>query len=259
MSALALSPTAKSERLFFPVAGRLHSESGVEGPYFSERKLAEQELEKLISQKNYPCIAALQSFHRDDYMVGIYEKFGVGNSWWDLRNDLNFFLRDQLRSGSVYSTFWAIFSEQKDVSEEVFEQQMWQELSFLTSKEDKNLDWRPGTTQNPEDKDFCFQLFGEPFFVVGLHPSSSRKGRKFHRPALVFNVFRQFEKLMNDGHYDGMVKINRQRDERFQGEANPMVLEHGDNWETIQFSGKKNPGSWKCPFRFLSSSMKPHP
>ncbi|MGZ3694604.1 MAG: guanitoxin biosynthesis heme-dependent pre-guanitoxin N-hydroxylase GntA [Bdellovibrionota bacterium] len=260
MSALQLEAQSASERLFFPVGGVLQpalTYLSANKVFRQDREKTEADLSALMAQKNYPCVAALQSYKRDDYFVGFYDQIGTGTSWRDLRNDLGHFLSHQFQSNSVYLTFWALFPEQEALDEETFEQKMWRELSFLTSHEDKNSDWKPGATMNPEDKSFCFHLFGEAFFVVGLHPHSSRKGRKFSRPALVFNVFRQFEKLMNENHYDPMVKVNRMRDEKFQGSANPMVLAHGENWETIQFSGKKNSSSWKCPFRFLSSSAKP--
>lgn len=257
-SNLAAKPQLFSERLFSPVAGRLRAESEAANRLFpSERQETEEELASLMAQRNYPCVAALQSYRRDDYFVGFYDRIGTGLSWRALRKDLGHFIRRQAQSNSVYLTFWAIFPEEKDLSEEQFEQKLWSELSFLTSEEERSFDWKAGATTNPVDKEFCFHLFGEAFFVVGLHPNSSRKGRKFFRPALVFNVFRQFEKLMHENRYDAMVNVNRARDAKFQGEANPMVLAHGEAWESIQFSGKKNPDSWKCPFRFLSLSQKP--
>ena len=47
-----------------------------------------------------------------------------------------------------------------------------------------------------------------------------------------------------------MIETIRRREIEFQGDVNPMVLQHNDIWESIQFSGKKNDDNWKCPFQF---------
>jgi FPC/CPF motif-containing protein YcgG len=216
----------------------------------------ESAIRELISQKDYPCIAALRSFHADEYQVGLYGELGTGKTWRDLRRDLLYFLKLQKKSASIYLTFWAVFST-ADVDETQFERAMWEELSYLTSTESKDVDWARREFSNPDSKDFRFSLEGSEFFVVGLHPSSSRRGRKFPFPTLVFNVFEQFEELERVGQYGPMVTQNRIRDTRFQGSPNPMVIEHGDSWESIQFSGKANGPDWKCPFRFMSKEQKP--
>ena len=69
--------------------------------------------------------------------------------------------------------------------------------------------------------------------------------------------FSQFEVFEEEGTYAAMVKIIRQNDLKFQGSINPMVLAHGDAWESIQYSGRENPESWKCPFHFMKQKDKP--
>lgn len=210
----------------------------------------------LVSQKNYPCIAAIKSFHQDEYQVGTYEGFGSGTSWRSLRQDLHSFLNEIKRTNSPYFTFWATYPTEAVLSEDLFEQKMWNELSCLTSEEMKSSDW--GTApSHPEEQSFGLHLFGENFFVVGLHPNSSRKSRQFPFPTLIFNIFRQFDVLKKENIYDPMVKANRIRDVKFQGSANPMALLHGEKWESIQFSGKNNSSEWKCPFRFMKELFKP--
>ena len=216
----------------------------------------ETQIESLLSQKDYPCVAALKSYHSDEYRVGFYRGFGSGGDWKQLRNDLLYFLQEQRNSKSIYLTFWAIFLDSELVTEEEFEKSLWSQLSWLTSIEKRDLDWGPHRDSNPEAPGFCMSLGGEPFFVVGMHPNSSRKARKFPFSTLIFNVFEQFEELEALGQYNPMVKTNRQRDVKFQGSVNPMVLNHGDAWEAIQFSGKENPPTWKCPFHFLFESEK---
>jgi uncharacterized protein len=100
-------------------------------------------------------------------------------------------------------------------------------------------------------------LGGHAFFVVGVHPQSSRLARRFPFTGIVFNVFDQFEQLEREGRYARTSALSRKRDRALQGSANPMVVAHGDKWEGIQFSGKSNPETWKCPFRFVATADKP--
>ena len=216
------------------------------------------EIERTLSQKNYPCIAALRSFFRNEYVVGFYDGFGEGRDWRALRRDLSWFLREQRRSTSPYLTMWAIFPTADTMDEARFEEEMWSELSHLTSLERKESDWGNAAPSeaDPSSKDFSFRLDGEAVFVVGLHPLASRIGRRFPWTAMIFNAFDQFERLEQAGVYDRMVTANRKRDQALQGSPNPMSVQHGDAWETIQFSGRENPPEWKCPFRFLAESEK---
>lgn len=215
----------------------------------------ENEIKSLIMQKNYPCIAALKSFHLNDYRVKSYSGMGQYIQRPKLRSELLAYLNRYLETKSTYFTFWAVFDDTAAATEDEFEKNLWSELSALTSEDTKHIDQDLRFSSNPEDKKFCFSLGGKAFFVVGLHPNSSRVSRRFPWPTLVFNVYEQFEQLAHKNLYKPMIEINRQRDVLFQGDINPMVRQHGDDWESIQFSGKTNPASWKCPFHFHQHQM----
>ncbi|RZA09588.1 MAG: hypothetical protein EOP11_01165 [Proteobacteria bacterium] len=215
----------------------------------------EAELEKFVAQPQYPCVAAVAALKQKDYQIGLYSNFGAAGTSDELRRDLLFFLERQRTLKAPYLSFFAVF-EPGNFSEDDFERSLWNELSHLTSEEDKATDWAPGTATDPADKSFCFSLGGAAFFVVGIHPNSSRKSRQFKYPALIFNVFSQFTDLQIAGKYDAMVKTNRSREVKFEGSVNPMALAHGETWETIQFSGKANDPNWKCPFQFLAKSKE---
>jgi FPC/CPF motif-containing protein YcgG len=221
------------------------------------RKDLDDEIRSLILQKNYPCVAAIQSVVRNDYVIGTYGEFGSGNYWHQLRSDLLHFLALQRSSQSRYLSFWAVFTahNQSHDNESDFEDKLWRELSLLSSEEERAADWGKSSS-DPNDPSFCLSLQGERLFVVGLHPESSRVARRFPRPAMVFNAFSQFETFEKEGTYAGLVKIIRQNELKFQGSINPMVLAHGDLWESIQFSGRDNPETWKCPFQFMKQKDK---
>jgi FPC/CPF motif-containing protein YcgG len=152
------------------------------------------------------------------------------------------------KTKTPYLSFFAVFEGPSEYSEQEFEDRLWKELSYLSSVEGLSKDWDPFFSRNPEDKNFCFSLDGTAFFVVGLHPNSSRKSHRFPKATLIFNVYEQFRELQKTDRYEPMVKQNRRRDVQFQGTSNPMAEMHGDDWESIQFSGKNNPPEWKCPF-----------
>ncbi|MGE3973574.1 MAG: guanitoxin biosynthesis heme-dependent pre-guanitoxin N-hydroxylase GntA [Bdellovibrionales bacterium] len=216
-----------------------------------------QDIQNFVGQKNYPCVAAIQSTFRKDFRVGVYRDFGFGSSWSALRNDLQYFLREQQRSGSAYLTFWAVYLDTHEATEKDFENALWNELSSLTSEEDREADWSDKTRVDPKNKSFHFCLDGTSFFVVGLHPNSSRKACRFPHHALVFNVFSQFESLKASGSFDPLVQKIRERDLVFDGSVNPVAAQHAEVWESIQFSGKNNPSDWQCPFQFRKKKDKP--
>jgi len=214
------------------------------------------EIRSFILRKNYPCVAAIQSVVRHDYVIGTYGQFGTDTHWHRLRTDLLNFLELQRSTQSRYMSFWAVFATQTPDNELDFENKLWRELSFLSSEEERAVDWGNINSSDTNDPSFCFSLNGVKLFVVGLHPESSRFARRFSRPAMVFNAFSQFEVFEEEGTYAAMVKIIRQNDLKFQGSINPMVLAHGDAWESIQYSGRENPESWKCPFNFVKQKDK---
>ena len=216
------------------------------------------EIRSLILQDKYPCVAAIQSVVRHDYVIGTYGQFGTGTHRHRLRTDLLNFLELQRSTQSRFMSFWAVFTTpiQTPDNELDFENKLWRELSFLSSEEARAVDWGNINASDPNDPSFCFSLNGVKLFVVGLHPESSRLARRFSRPAMVFNALSQFETFEKEGTYAALVKTIRHNDLKFQGSINPMVLAHGDVWESIQYSGRENPESWQSPFHFMKQKDK---
>ena len=89
---------------------------------------------------------------------------------------------------------------------------------------------------------------GEAFFVVGLHPKSSRPARRFEAPAMVFNLHDQFERLREAGRYDKMRGAILDRDLKLAGSHNPMLSQHGTKSAARQYSGRAVDDGWQCPF-----------
>jgi len=218
----------------------------------------EQDIHQLVSQKNYPCIAAVQALYRKEYVYDVYTEFGSGKSGTTLAENLIRFKHKQQTEKLPYLTYFALFPQDQSQTESEFEAKLWNELSAAATL-DSRSGWDPQFSDNPEDKNFCFCLDGSAFFVVGMNSVSSRKSRRFPYDALVFNLYSQFHDLMQEGVYDNMVKLNRERDMRFEGTVNPMVEKYNEEWESIQFSGRQNGPEWKCPFKkglsFLTAGL----
>lgn len=209
----------------------------------------------ILQNKGYPCVAAIKTMQQKDYLCGYYGRFGMADSWKSLRHDLQLYIERQKATGSDYFTFWALFEKEDYISEDDFEAGLWKELSHLTSEEEKSRDWLKDST-DPQDPKFTLNIAGESFFVVGLHPHSSRIARRFSRPALIFNLRRQFDSLRAANRFDHLKEVIRKREISLQGDVNPMVLKHDDKWESIQFSGKVNSDNWQCPFKFIKRKYK---
>ena len=238
----------------------IQSESSLlHGTELSDRENIHDEIRSFILQGYYPCVAAIRSVIRKDHIIATYGQFGSGTHWQQLRVDLLRYIELQRATQSRYMSFWAVFSFLNPIPDDeiTFEEHLWYELSLLSSEEERSIDWDKNDSSNPNDPSFCLSLDRERLFVVGLHPQSSRMARRFSRPALVFNTLSQFEQFENDGTYRDLVHTIRCRDLQVQGSINPMVLAHGDVWESIQYSGRENPASWKCPFEFMKQQNKP--
>ena len=103
-------------------------------------------------------------------------------------------------------------------------------------------------SQDAEDTQFAFRFAEMAFFVVGLHPASSRFARRFAWPTLVFNAHHQFERLRSEGGYERMQEVIRARERKLQGSLNPNLGDFGVRSEARQYSGRPAQEGWRCPF-----------
>jgi len=205
-----------------------------------------QEFIQRIDEKDYPCVGAKSALHTKQYRLGSYGKMGEPDTTLRLAEALKTYIQETLTSNSKYMTMVAVFDDEV-TSEIEFEKKLWTQLQALHDV-DRDTAWDSTVSNNPEDPNFSFSFNGSAFFVVGLHPNASRKARQFSSPAMAFNLHHQFEKLREDGVYDKMKKVIREREIAFDGGINPMLTDHGDGLEAPQYSGRKVDAGWKCPF-----------
>ena len=123
---------------------------------------------------------------------------------------------------------------------------MWKTLQKLHELDD--CEWDENVSNDPENPHFSFSLGGKAFYIIGLHPASSRLARRAPYTTLVFNLHSQFDKLREMGSYHSVRDTIRKNDEKLQGEINPMLRDFGSSSETKQYSGRKVEDNWKCPF-----------
>lgn len=135
------------------------------------------------------------------------------------------------------------------LSEIAFEKHLWALLQSLHEADRDEFEWDPAVSSDPSSADFAMSIGGKGYFVVGLHPGSSRLARRAPMAAAAFNPHSQFRRLKTDGRYDRLRQAVRNRDIALQGKANPMLADHGEVSEASQYSGRKVFNGWKCPFR----------
>lgn len=205
-------------------------------------------LRKFIFEAKHPCVGASAALNKDQYWLGVYDRLASTEASLVLARDLNAYLREQEQNPREFATFIAAFRDQTSLTEVEFEKGLWSQLSQLDRISSVFHDWDPTTSPDPGSEKFSFSFGGKAFYVVGLHPNSSRMARSFPYPALVFNLHSQFEALRTSGKYGRMRDTIRSRDQKLQGTTNPMISDFGTASEARQYSGRAVDKEWKCPF-----------
>lgn len=234
--------TTNSEKSSRSRSGKiLHKDIGT-----SKNKSLKEIASTFIKENDHPCLSAQSVVKNDTLEIGSYKMFGSTDAAEQMAKDLRSFIKKRSRLKTRLVSFMAIFSGPKGLSEVEFENSLWRQLQLLHNLD--NEQWDDEVSHNPEDPDFSFSFGGKAFYIIGMHPNSSRLARQFPYPALVFNLHEQFEKLRAQGHYYKMRDIIRERDKKLQGYVNAMVADHGTSSEAKQYSGRVVDESWKCPF-----------
>ena len=206
-----------------------------------------QALRAFIASADYSCVGAKAAFNSGTYRLGIYGDMGGSAALAGLARDLFTFTREQPAIGGDFTTFVASFAGPDVASEEQFETLLWDTLQSLYDVDRLFNPPDPAVAEDPEAGNFGFSFAGRGFFVIGLHPASSRLARRFPYPTLVFNAHFQFDKLKADGRYPKMQKAIRTREMGWQGSLNPNLSDFGASSEARQYAGRAVEDDWKCP------------
>ena len=214
------------------------------------RTAGEEELRERIVAPEFPCVGAKSALARGTLKTLVCHSLSSG--WDDVRihRELMEWARGYREDPKGLRSLAVVFSGPDDLDERTFERLMWERIQSLSDKDE----WRgqpcePGVSSDPDDPHFSLSFGGEAFFVVGLHPQASRPARRFERPALIFNLHDQFERLREEGRYEKMREKIIARDVALAGTPNPMLDRHGEVSAARQFSGRAVNSDWQCPFR----------
>ncbi len=214
-----------------------------------EEMLAEA-FRTFIQDRDFPCVGAKAALSRGQMQVLVGRDIRSG--WDDVRvhGALHDLARRYKEEPKLFQSFAVLFQGPDDLTETEFERHLWDRLQSLTDKDVwHGHDHDPRVAPTPDSPHFSLSFGGEAFFAVGLHPHASREARRFARPAIVFNLHDQFERLRADGVYDKLRRTILERDEALQGSINPMLARHGEGSEARQYSGRQVDEAWRCPLQ----------
>jgi len=229
--------------------------TAVTTPLFPWRHTAQAALERAlfahVENRAFPCVGAKAALARGTLHVLACNR--IDSAWDDLRihDALLRFAAAYRDDRALFRSFAVVFEGPVDLSEADFEQCLWARVQSLSDKDVwRGQDYDDTVSPDPDNPHFSLSFGGEAFFIVGLHPNASRPARHFERPALVFNLHDQFERLRAEGRYEGMREKILIRDEAIAGSRNPMLARHGEASEARQYSGRVVGDDWRCPFSY---------
>ena len=206
----------------------------------------EEDFKEFVIEQKHPCIMANTVMAMDDYEIHTYDTFGTKSTAETLLEDLQAYIANYNFSDNKFKTFLAVFPNTEVATEIEFENLLWRQLQFIHDVDP--VEWDHRVSHDPENNNFSFSIGGRAFYIIGMHPKSSRMARQAPYTTLVFNLHWQFEKLREMGAYYKVRDKIRERDTALQGNINPVLADFGDSSEARQYSGRNVSEKWKCPF-----------
>jgi FPC/CPF motif-containing protein YcgG len=222
---------------------RLWPDRGTADPHTS---IVHRAFRSVVMSESYTCVLGRAALRRGTYRFGCYPPLGTPEAARAVGADLWQFIQDFPVDPDRLATFVAAFDGPVCETETRFERLLWRQLQAMHDIDP--VPWDPGVGRDPNRKGFSFSIAGRSFFIVGLHPASSRWARRIAWPTLVFNAHDQFAALRHSGAMDRMTQVMRTRDRRLQGEINPSLRYFdGPHPETVMYSGRLPEDGWTCP------------
>lgn len=213
-------------------------------------RIAHASFREFIADPAFSCLGAKSAIATGTYRFGSYARLDDPASTAGLARDLFAFARERRGFESLFTTYVAVFagSQSGPDPDLAFERVLWSQLRRLHELDGALHAWDPRVSSDPADPTFSYSFATTGFFVVGLHPESTRAARRFAWPTLVFNAHEQFEALKTRGQFVRLQDRIRTREIELDGSLNPNLAEFGDHSEARQYAGRPVPKDWKCPF-----------
>jgi hypothetical protein len=196
----------------------------------------------------FSCVGGRAAINRNSYRFGFYAEMCAPATTAGLAFDLWEYVRERPTFGTEYATFVACFGAPIACDEREWEMLLWSQLQGLHDLDRAHHAWDSTVSDDPSDPGFSFSFAETGFFVVGLHPASSRRARRFAWPTLAFNAHVQFERLREQNQFERLRETIRVRDYKLQGSLNPNLSDFGERSEASQYSGRAVEDGWQCPF-----------
>lgn len=213
-----------------------------------QSNILKQEYLDFIQNRDFPCVAAKTALTWNQIQCLVVDHLACPKDDQQILQFLYDFVDTYRSSEKLYHSAAIIFKGPENPTEAEFEEHLWQRLQSVSNLDARRYGYDPRVVADPASPDFSYSLKEEAFFVIGLHPGSTRRARQFKYPTLVFNAHNQFERIREAGRYDSLRGTIRKRDEAYSGSVNPMLQDFGQASEVYQYSGKAYDAAWKCPF-----------
>jgi uncharacterized protein len=135
-----------------------------------------------ILDPDFPCVGAKAALKQDAYRFGLYAEMNSPAATAGLAYDLWEYVHERPAFETDYATYVASFAGTVVGEELEWEHLLWSQLQSLHELDRLHHAWDPTVSDDPEEPGFSFSFAGTAFFVVGLHPASSRRARRFAWP-----------------------------------------------------------------------------
>jgi len=146
-----------------------------------------------LNNKSFPCIGAKAALRRHNIKCIVAGHMACPKDDPAILQFLYNFVDEYRLSRGNFNSAAILFTEPLLLNEEVFDKLLWQRLQNLSDMDALNYNYDKRVSIQPSSAHFSFSLKEEAFYIIGLHPASSRKARQFSYPALIFNPHSQFD------------------------------------------------------------------
>jgi FPC/CPF motif-containing protein YcgG len=208
-----------------------------------------EDVKAYVMDPTFPCVGARSAVNTRRAQFGSFGSLGSDEpaGLQALCDALASFSQTYAVPSEAPVTYMALFDADV-IDEDDFEKRLWRHLQLLHGIDKQDFDWAPGVSEDPASRHFSFSIAGRAYFIVGLHPNSSRISRRAPVPCLAFNFHDQFQLMRASGKFEKMQRSIRSRDVALQGSANPVLKSFGEASEARQYSGRSVNCDWHCPF-----------
>ncbi|NDP47564.1 MAG: YqcI/YcgG family protein [Sulfuriferula multivorans] len=203
--------------------------------------------EHFVTSPTFPCVGAKSALSRSQLEYRIENDLRYGPNAFTV-SSLQEFSQAYSSETPLFQSFVVLFRQPGALTERAFEAYLWRYLQRMHDTDADLYDWDSEVSRDPDTADFSFSIGGRAYYVVGLHPDAGRTARRFFRPALVFNLHDQFDRLRHKGKYENIRDTIIRREAQLEGNPNPMLKPFGTLSEARQYSGRVVDDQWKCPF-----------